>query len=67
MCHNIFSLAAKKRESLDAPTKIYPKCHPRAHIDVFVDSVKMTIVLTCSKCDRMITTVKVRGQYGNKA
>lgn len=60
MCRDIFIMAERMRKSLDAPIKLYTRCHPRAHIEIFVDCKKRTIILCCSKCDRLITTVKVK-------
>lgn len=58
MCHDLFSSARKK--DIECPIRIFPKCHKRAHVEVYVDAQKMLIILTCSRCDRPIAKVKVR-------
>lgn len=56
-CKSLFNGASKNRKHLDAPVRIYPKCHPGAALDVYVDSVKGTIILCCAKCDRLVETI----------
>lgn len=62
MCHNVFDSAMKIAiaRRLDCPVRMFPRCHPKAHCEVFVNPRKREIVLTCSKCDRPITTIKAR-------
>ena len=45
---------------MDCPIKIHPKCHPRVHLDVFVDGDKKLVTLVCSKCDRTISTIRIK-------
>ena len=59
-CNKLFNGASKHRKHLDAPVRIYPSCHPGAALDVYVDSAKHTIVLCCSKCDRLIETIHAK-------
>ena len=61
MCKKLFLAAKLKRLKLDAPTRIYPGCHPKAAIEVFVDSVQQTVILSCAKCDRTISTIHAKG------
>lgn len=66
-CDKLF-LASElhRRDILDAPVRIYPKCHPKAHINVFCDSERAVFVLCCSKCDRVIDEVKTKWtKHGN--
>lgn len=58
MCENLW-LGAKNKD-IDCPIRVTPKCHPRAHCEVFVDLKKYAIILTCSRCDRPISTVRVK-------
>lgn len=64
MCGNLFADAGAKK--MDCPIRLTAKCHPRAHVEVFVDARNRTIILCCSKCDRPIATVKVRNGNGKK-
>jgi len=63
--NEIFNDASKKRTELDAPTRLFPRCHPDAFLDVFVDSKTNSIVLCCSQCDRLVATIKAKEPYGN--
>lgn len=54
MCHNIFELAAGK---MDCPIRLTPKCHPKAHVDVYVSARLRTIMVCCGHCDRPITII----------
>lgn len=54
MCSELFTVAAKK---LPCPIKLWPHCHPKAHIDVYVDAKNRKIVLCCSACDRPLTNI----------
>ena len=66
-CDRIFSAARESRKNLDAPTRMVPKCHPRARLDVYVDSERDVIYLCCSRCDQIIDTVRTKWlAYGNK-
>jgi len=57
MCNELFSDASRK---MDCPIRMYPKCHIRAHFDVYVDAKKREIILCCSKCDRPLPPIKVK-------
>jgi hypothetical protein len=60
VCRELFDGASRRRKELDAPTRVYPRCHPTAHMDVFVDSKNQTVILSCSACDRTISTIKTK-------
>ena len=59
-CKAIFDIASMKRKDLDAPVRIYPICHPKCSVDVFVDSKHSKIILCCSVCDRVMDTVRTK-------
>ena len=61
-CREIMDGAVKQQaeSKLDCPIKLFPRCHHKAPIDIFVDGKKRTITLVCSKCDRTISQVHVR-------
>lgn len=59
-CQKLFEGAAHHRKELDAPIRIYPRCHPKAPVDVFVDCVGGKVTIVCSKCDRTIEEIKVK-------
>lgn len=54
MCAELFKIASKK---MDCPILLWPKCHPSAHLDVYVDARRHKIVLCCSQCDKPITDI----------
>lgn len=54
------TLKKQKGSSLHCPCRLFPTCHPRAAIDVHVDGIGGIIYLSCSKCDRLIETIKVK-------
>lgn len=60
-CRSLFEGATKHRKELDAPIRIFPRCHPKAYLEVFVDSKKGTVILCCSACDRLVETIKAKG------
>lgn len=65
MCRELFSSAAKK---LDCPIRMFPRCHPRSHLDVYVDARKRIVTLCCSKCDQIVATIKAKnGKTTNEA
>lgn len=67
VCEHIMDAAMESRKILDAPTLLRPKCHPRAKLDVYVDSKEYLIYLCCSRCDRVVDTVAMKWlAYGNK-
>lgn len=45
---------------MDCPVRVRPRCHNRAHIDVFVDGKRKIVTLVCSKCDRTISTIRLK-------
>lgn len=57
MCRDLFVFAASK---LRCPIKLWPKCHPKAHLDVYVDAAKREILLCCSQCDRPVRRIVPR-------
>jgi len=57
-CRDLFNSAYVRRASLDAPVRIHPRCHPKAGVDVFVDTQNHSVILVCSRCDRTIACVK---------
>ena len=61
-CKEIVDSAEKQQAStkMDCPVRIFPKCHPKSRMDVFVDGKRKLITLVCGRCDRTVTTVKVR-------
>lgn len=61
-CKELFQgvLKAQQASKMDCPLKIFPKCHRKANFDVFVDAKKKLIVLVCGKCDRTVSTIKIR-------
>lgn len=61
-CSEIIEIATSKQEKskMDCPIKISPKCHPKAPLEVFVDGKKKVITIVCSRCERTVTTVRVR-------
>lgn len=63
MCKNLFTSA---KSEMGFPVRVYPKCHPRAHLDVFVDAKYRTIMLCCSKCDRPISIIHPRDPEAKK-
>lgn len=63
MCKNLFASAKSK---IDCPVRVYPKCHPKAHLDVFVDAKFHAIVLCCSTCDRPISIIHPREEEAKK-
>jgi uncharacterized Zn-finger protein len=54
------ALSRQRSSKMDCPIKIHPKCHPRVHLDVFVDGDKKLVTLVCSKCDRTISTIRIK-------
>lgn len=58
MCRILFELAGKKK--IPCPIRIYPHCHPRAAIEVFVDVKHNSIILGCARCERTIAKIRVR-------
>lgn len=54
MCNDLFREASGK---MDCPIRMFPKCHPRAHIEVFIDVRHRSFILCCGQCDRPVTTV----------
>ena len=59
-CRNLFDPAGDKRKKLDCPSRVFPKCHPRAYLDVFCDSKNKTIILVCGQCDRTVSVIKAK-------
>ena len=57
-CEHLFISATEKRKELDAPTRLKPRCHNLASVDVFCDSKNHTFILSCSVCDRVIDIIK---------
>jgi hypothetical protein len=58
-CERLFEKASEQRKILDAPFKLKPKCHILASIDVFIDSKRHEVVLSCSVCDRTIERCRI--------
>jgi len=54
------ALISQRSSKMDCPVKIRPKCHPRVHLDVFVDGSKKLVTLVCSKCDRTISVIRIK-------
>lgn len=57
-CRELFSEALS--HSRLCPVRLFPRCHPKAFCEVFVDGRTNEIVLTCGQCDRPIARVHVR-------
>lgn len=65
-CEKLFVNAVEHRKHLDAPVKIYPGCHPKAHVEVYVDSTRGSVILCCSRCGDVLEEVKSTWlKYGN--
>lgn len=62
MCRELFQAAIKKYTG--CPIRVFPRCHPHAHFDVFIDPKKGTITLCCSKCDRPLPTIRAKHENG---
>lgn len=61
-CMEILQAAIKGQlvEGIDSPMRVTPKCHPRCHCEIHVDPRKRIIYLSCSRCDRPITKIKLK-------
>lgn len=57
MCSDLFKMAKGK---LDCPIEIIPECHPAAHVIPYLSVRKRRIMLTCSRCDQVLTSIHVR-------
>lgn len=60
MCDNLFVGVSINKLSDHCPIKIFPSCHPKASLEVFVDRKRKEITLVCSKCDKTISVIKVK-------
>lgn len=63
-CYRLFQDTQKHQTKtrMKCPIRIFPYCHPHAHLDVFVDGKKRTVTLVCSQCDKTMATVKVKSK-----
>lgn len=59
VCHELMHGASMKQEYLDCPIRVFPKCHKKAHVEVFVDGKRRKIMLCCSACDRPISLIEL--------
>lgn len=59
-CKEIFEGAVRQQGAVDCPIRMFPKCHPRSHIEIHVDGKRRKIYFSCAKCDRPITTITIR-------
>lgn len=62
MCKELFAYA--RTISDDCPVKIMPSCHPKCHMDVFVDGRKNVVTLCCSKCDKPVAIIRIKRDNG---
>ena len=58
--------AHQKKNKIKCPIRIFPKCHPKAYVDCFVDGKLKIITLVCSACDQTIATIQVKGKLSGK-
>lgn len=61
-CKELLENACKKQKkgNVDCPIHIFPLCHPRAQVEVFVDGKRREITLVCGKCDRTISKIQIK-------
>jgi hypothetical protein len=52
----------QSKTGLKCPIRIFPLCHPKACVDVFVDGIQNTITLVCSQCDRSLAVIKIANE-----
>ena len=52
---DLFADASGK--ALKAPMRLFPRCHPKEKLDVYIDGKKKIVVLCCSKCDRPMVKI----------
>jgi len=45
---------------MKCPIRIFPLCHPKAGVDVFVDGKRRIITLVCEACDRTISQIVIK-------
>lgn len=57
MCRELFEAAKYK---LNCPVRLFPNCHPGAHLDAYVMVKTRTVTLCCSQCDRPVAVIHAR-------
>lgn len=57
--------AKQKKYGLNCPLRLRSKCHPDAHVEVFIDGKLRKITLSCGKCDRIFGVFQVFRQKGH--
>lgn len=64
MCHEMMTGMKQKQDKskLQCPIQLLSKCHPKSPILVHVDGNKSKVYLSCSKCERVIATINVKGK-----
>lgn len=60
-CSDMFENVGVKqaRCGMKCPLRVFPKCHPKAYIDVFVDSRRRIITLVCGACDQTLEVIRL--------
>lgn len=61
MCRNIFELASGMDK--ENWVRIFPFCHKKAGVDIYVSVKRREISLCCKKCDRPITTIRIPDEH----
>lgn len=52
----------QKKTKLDCPLSVVPKCHPKQELfRVHVDGKRRIIFLSCPKCDKPISIIRLKG------
>lgn len=61
MCRELFNQVFRynRRNKISCPIRIFPHCHPKSYLEVFVDSKRKRITLVCGTCDRTISTINI--------
>lgn len=60
-CRELLESAAghQHKTRLDCPIRIFPVCHPKAYVEVFVDGKQQIITLVCSACDTTMSVIRI--------
>lgn len=53
------TIKQQKAQDVTCPIRVFPTCHPKAHLDVHVDGLGGVIYLSCNQCDRLVAKIKV--------
>lgn len=61
-CKELIGAVGKhqRKTKMKCPVRIFPVCHPKSFVDVFVDSRQSRITLTCGACDQVLSTIHIK-------